>query len=328
MSQPAQPIEADAFLASLRDRTANGVSTIALDGGELPVSVQLRESPRLVFTFSGAVDRTTKSLPRFATNRLDDYAPASIIGFSDPSLNRSNDLKLAWYAGHEGFELQRILPDLLRRMIDCLDVTRVAFLGSSGGGFAALFYSWQIPGSIAVVSNPQTNLDRYYRGHLDRYRAACWPELDTGAPIGSVIETDLGSLYSQACENTVIYLQEASDFHHLTWQFAPFVSALHRDYTTRLTVRMANWGHRGHEPVPAKIWIPWLNAALTAPVTTNASIEETWTSENSVHPPTLQLRPQQRPLTRADRDEQIAARLARTAIKLLLDPQSPGIGPT
>ncbi len=322
MSRPAQPIDVDAFLASLRDRTAHGVTTIALDGGELPVSVQLRESSRLVFTFSGAVDRATKTLPRFATNRLDDYAQASVIGFSDPSLNRSDDLKLAWYAGHEGFELQRVLPELIRGMIDCLDASRVAFLGSSGGGFAALFYSWQIPGSVAVLSNPQTNLEHYYRGHLDRYRAACWPALETDAPLGTVIETDLSSLYSQACENMVIYLQEASDFHHLKWQFAPFVSALHRDYTTRLPVRMANWGERGHAPVPAKIWLPWLNAALSAPVMTGASVEETWASANSDQPTSLSPLPP-RPITRADRDEQIAARLARTAIKSLLNPQSP-----
>jgi pimeloyl-ACP methyl ester carboxylesterase len=335
MNQPAQPIEADAFYASLRDRTANGVSTIAIDGGELPVSVRLRDSSTLVFSFTGAVDRSQHTLPRFASTSLYDYVPASIIGLSDPSLDRSVQLTLAWYAGHEGFELQKILPDVLRRMIDSLDATRVAFVGSSGGGFAALYYSWQIPGSVAIVSNPQTNLNRYFRAHRERYRAACWPSLDEDAPLDAVIDANLCRLYAKRCDNTVVYLQVASDFFHIRGHFAPFAAALPREHADRLIVRMANWGNQGHRPVPAAIWIPWMNAALSAPETTAASIEETWTEENPFQLPALepltraaieerpfQFPPLKPPTPAAGRDEQIAAELALAATNALLGPQS------
>jgi pimeloyl-ACP methyl ester carboxylesterase len=348
MSQPAQPIEADAFLASLRDRTADGMVTIALDGGELPVSVRLRESSSLVFTFSGAVDRVNHTLPRFAALGLDDHVPASIIGISDPSLARNDDMKLAWYAGHEGFELQTILPELFRQMIESLGATRVAFVGSSGGGFAALYYSWQIPGSVAVVSNPQTNLNRYNRGLLESYRAACWPSLGEDGQLEEKIAIDLGPLYAKRCVNTMIYLQVASDFYHIRRHFAPFVSGLPGKYADRLIVRVANWGRRGHIPVPATIWIPWVNAALAAPETTAASIERTWADQNPLAIPPLNplprtgrnepivtatktasvdqkpsRHPAAEPPTRpGGRDEQIAAELARDAIGSLLGSRS------
>ena len=257
-------------------------------------------------------------------------------------------MKLAWYAGHEGFELQTILPELFQHIIESLGATRVAFVGSSGGGFAALYYSWQIPGSIAVVSNPQTNLNRYNRGLLENYRAACWPSLGEDAQLEEKIAIDLGPLYAKRCLNTMIYLQVASDFYHIRRHFAPFVAALPGKYADRLIVRMANWGRRGHIPVPATIWIPWVNAALTAPETTAASIEKIWADQNPVAIPPLKPlsgarqnepivsaagvtrakeKPNRHPAPEphprpADRDEQIAAELARAAIGSLLGSQS------
>jgi pimeloyl-ACP methyl ester carboxylesterase len=338
LHQPARPIEADAFYTSLRDRTADGVSTIALDGGNLPVSVQLRDSSAVVFSFSGAVERAKHPLPRFSSATLHNYVPATIIGLSDPSLAQSEDIKLAWYAGHEGFELQQILPDVLQRIVDSLGASRVAFVGSSGGGYAALYYSWKISDSVAIVSNPQTSLARYIQGHRKKYRAVCWPSLDANDPLDGVIDADLGPLYASRCDNTVVYLQVASDFFHVRQHFAPFVSAVSRDFFARLIIRMESWGLRGHHPVPASIWIPWMNAALSAPDTTAESIEATWNEQNQFRLPRLQpielgasangqavngedLRKLAAPVPPRG-DEQFAAELARAATAALLGAQS------
>lgn len=291
---------------------------IALDGGELPVSVRLRGSSTLVFSFTGAAaNRANFTLPHFAVHGLAGHLSASIIGFSDPSLALSDDLRAAWFAGHDGFELQKLLPNLIRQMVDSLGATRVAFVGGSSGGFAALYYSWHVPDSIAVVTNPQTNFGRYLREPIEQYRAVCWPSLDQDAPLDAAIDTDLCALYAKRIDNTVIYLQVASDYSHLKSQFAPFVATLPRDYAGRLIVRMANWGRMGHKPAPANIWIPWMKAALSAPETTAASIEQTWTEQNPYELPPLE------PLVRPyGRDEEIAAGLARTAASALLGRQS------
>jgi hypothetical protein len=324
MNQSMQSLSADAFFASLRDRTAHGVCTVTLDGGELPVSVHLEDSSTVVFSFAGAVDRSTNTLPHFAATSIHEYIPASVIALSDPSLALSEDLKLAWYAGHEGFDLQQVLPDFFRRVIDCLAATRVAFVGTSGGGFAALYYSWQVPGSLAVVTNPQTNLNRAIRAHREKYRAICWPSLEDDAPLSAAIDVDLCSLYGKRCPNTVIYLQEATDFFHLRWHFGPWVARLPRESAARLVVRMASWAEkRGHQPVPAKIWVPWMTAALSAPVMTAHSIEETWSRENPARIRPLKSRQPSTPAVRIpNRDEQIAAELSRIATDAVFGQQS------
>lgn len=320
MSQSVQPIEVGAFIDSLRNRAAQGVYSIALDGGNVPISVRLRETSNLVFTFSGAVDRHRHPLPCFTATDLDKRVPASVIAVADPSLIQGDDLKLAWYAGHEGFALQRIFPVFVERIIEALGATRVIFTGGSGGGFGALYYSWQTPGSIALVSNPQTNLARCVQAHRDKYRAACWPALDQHTPLDTVIDTDLCALYAERCDNTVIYLQEATDFHHLRQHFAPFVTTMSRDYFRRMTIRMENWGRRGHHPAPPNIWIPWMHAALTAPDTTAVSIEGTWSSSHpSASLPAISKSPSQH---RNIRDDQIAAQLARAATSALLSKQT------
>lgn len=341
MGQSENLLDTAAFLAALRDRTAQGVCTIALDHGELPVWVSLQDSPSVIFTFTGAANRN-KPLPQFASTGLGKRVSASVIALADPSLDRHDEMRLAWYAGHEGFELQRMLPDLLRQIIDSLGATRVAFVGGSGGGFAALYYSSKIPDSVAIVLNPQTDLNQYHWGHRRRYREVCWPTLDRYADLNSVIDANLAPLYDEDSTNTAIFIQIASDYFHLTKQFAPFVAALRPGFRNRLIVRVANWGVEGHKPAPTSVWIPWLVAALTAPDTSATSIEETWNVQNPVPlpPPHASARSNglgavaaqapgaadvELPIRRAastvrpaNRDEEIAAWIAHSATGALL----------
>lgn len=325
MRQPAQPIETNAFYELLREGSADGVYLIAIEGGTLPVSVRLRSSSTLVFTFSGAVDRVRYALPRFGSVALADRISSSVIAVADPSLERSDDLTLAWYAGHDGLPAQALLPGIFQQMIDSLGATRTAFVGSSGGGFAALYYAWQSPGSVAVVSNPQTILDNYFRAHRRRYAAACWPDTPEDTPLSELVDANLGKLYASRCESSVVYLQVANDTFHMRRHFAPFMSDLTRKHEDRLVVRMDSWGLRGHRPAPALVWIPWLNAALTAPDISAPSIEQAWETANnsqSARPTASSQNPA------ALRDEQIASELARAAAEALMTRQSVGDVPT
>lgn len=317
MNQPAQTTGADAFFTALRGRTAHGQYSIDLGDGELPASVELRDTPYLIFTFTGALKRDSRPLPQFATGRLKDYVPASFIRLADPSLFLNDELRVAWYAGHEGFELQKRLPEFLHQIIDSLGATRVVFIGMSGGGFASLYYSWTTPGSVAIAVNPQTNLNRYQGGALRaRYRKVCWPALDENASLDTVIHANLRPLYRERCANTAVILQTASDFGHLTRQLAPFISEFPSAHRERLIVQVADWGVQGHKPAPANIWIPWVTAALSADDTSAPSIEAAWAAQGHFQLPPL------KPLSPAGADERIAADLARAALDSLLGQQA------
>lgn len=309
-------VDTAAFLTSLRDKTAQGVYAVAYGGGEIPVSVQLSASPELVFTFNGAIDRRKQSIPRFAATGLREFVPASIIAIADPTLACDENLPLGWYAGHQGFELQKILPELIGEIVTALAATRVVFVGGSGGGFAALYYSWTIPRSVAIVSNPQTIIENYNPLHIDLYRRCCWPSLPESATLDSVIDPDLRRLYSERFENTVIYFQIANDHDHLTRHFSPFLASLPRETAAHLILRIGAWGKQGHRPVPKNIWIPWLVAALTAPTTESADIEKMWHAMNQPKLPPLVPLEKSPPV---NRDRKLATLLSRGAIDDLLE---------
>ncbi len=310
----AQPIEVETFFAVLRDRTADGLYMVSLEGGVLPVWVELRDSPQLVITFAGAAPREDPPYPYFATGSLRNYVTASFVRIADPSLAPGAGLRLAWYAGRENFELQKLLPGIIQGIIDCLGVHRVVFIGASGGAFASLYYSRKIPNSVALALNPQTNLDRYRGGDLhDQYRRFCWPALAKTAPLDSIIDANLVRLYAEQSLNTVIVLQTASDFTHLTRHLAPFLAAYPFGQRERLIVRVADWGVEGHTPAPSSIWVPWAIAALTAVEATAPSIEAVWAEQNPGETGSLLESP-----FAPERQRQIATSLARRATAELL----------
>lgn len=51
--------------------------------------------------------------------------------------------KISWYAGGEDFSAQTILKNLFNRIIQIGEFDRVVFFGSSGGGFASLYYKFK-----------------------------------------------------------------------------------------------------------------------------------------------------------------------------------------
>src|SRR5262245_2525007 len=110
-------VDVERFLQHVACPTCAGVFGVQMAGGEIPFQVMRRESSVLVVTFAGAIDRRKYTLPQFGGARVDEYVSASVVGIADPSLARSPALTAAWYAGHEGFETQQLLPELIRRLV-------------------------------------------------------------------------------------------------------------------------------------------------------------------------------------------------------------------
>jgi hypothetical protein len=206
---------------------------------------------------------------------FDHDTSMSVVGIADPSLALSPTLVSAWYAGHDGFELQHILPDVITRTIASCQAKRVIFLGGSAGGFAALYYSWHVPGSIALVTNPQTNIDLFPEIARIPYRTICRPSLDANTPLSAIIESNLCSCYSRRFDNTVIYLQNATDSLHLRDHFAPFIGSIPLEHQDRLLARVGYWGLRGHTQIPAPVWMSWVRAAIDAPTSEATDIQQT-----------------------------------------------------
>lgn len=273
MSTPSTPVMSEAgFLDRLADPgMRSGEARVRLGDGEVSMSFRRGTHPSVVVGFQGAVDRVKRGLPSFVGFIRDPGVGASQLMISDPCLETSSTLTTSWYLGHAGFELQRQLPLFLERVVLALGATRCVLFGYSAGGFAALYYSWHLPGSVAVALTPQTNLARYYRTRLEAYREACWPGMESVEAALSVVNGDLTALYSKGLSNTLVYLQNSADTFHLREHYAPFLASIGKG-VERMITKVDFWGGFGHSSIPSSEWVRWVIASLDAPTTSTRDI--------------------------------------------------------
>lgn len=265
----------DEFLS--RPVLPDGVHTI---GGVLPIDILIRKKPGrpLIFSFHGNTPRAPGlMLPVFTGLNVTRDLDASFIAFSDPSLYLDSNLKLAWFAGARGFDLQKQLPAILARLVDEVAASDVIFFGGSGGGFASLYYSALLPNSLALVWNPQTDITRYNPPHVEEYGRLAFgfsgydQARDT---LPSEIDSGLPDIYAAGFSNRILYLQNNSDGHVVT-HLLPLLESigaptgevargatLSTEIAGNLWLHLGEWGE-GHVPPPPAV-LAALLAALTA----------------------------------------------------------------
>ncbi|WP_152345673.1 hypothetical protein [Brevibacterium sp. CFH 10365] len=233
----------------------------------------------LVIRFHGAVKRDLRSLPAFQGNLKSFNSSAHQISISDPTMMAREGFSCAWYAGHEELDVQGALVQFIGSLRTALAPKRVVYLGSSAGGFAALYCSYFDPGSVALVMVPQTNLQRHFAPRaVSLYLEKCWSGRSL-EEVGEVACTDVTSLYEKGFDNTVVYVQSQGDFKHSALQLTPFMSACYNTgepEQEKLIVQSDYWGKPGHGgAVPMEGYSTWLRAAISAPSTGLEDLLET-----------------------------------------------------
>lgn len=259
-----QVIDAKQFVKSFEGITDRQSPTFVDIGGQFPLPIRAwpsKGAKALVVFFHGNVDRQTRIYPPHLAFRRGLHHQAHQISLSDPSLALSDELSIGWFAGSEGTPLQMLLPPFLELLSSNLDVDRVIFVGGSGGGFAALYYSWRHKGSAVVAFVPQTNIYAYYKGPRQAYLKTAWP-----AEFESIQNRpclDLRAVYSQGSDNTVVYLQSSRDLFHLEHQMTPFLSSMPDGGFENVALRCSFWGKSGHSgTVPTAEMETWVRALL------------------------------------------------------------------
>jgi hypothetical protein len=134
----------------------------------------------------------------------------------------------------------------------------VIFVGGSAGGFASLVLSHDMEDSIALVWNPQTNFQKYYKRSVNSYLDCCWPDGSSSIPRSAV--TSAVDLYSdKPGNNIVLYMQEESDTHHVNEHLRPFEERVGAD--NNILFYKSHWGS-GHAPAPKSLIKEVLSACL------------------------------------------------------------------
>jgi len=224
------------------ENVGSGVYSI---GRDLPIIARWtnKGSPVTLVTFSAALTKNAApTVPIFSGRRTTSGLHANVLMLSDPSLIISKKLMLGWYAGNA--ELGEIQSTVCRIINLFSRQTQVVLFGASGGGFAALDQATRIPGSKALVINPQTDIKKY--SYYPRYREIVWGGEFAMIPDNELpIRTSIVEEYSKPVKTRVVYVQNIGDKHHYEDQMQPFKDQLHADNPVLFVERDLGQGHFG-----------------------------------------------------------------------------------
>lgn len=125
-------------------------------------------SDTLYVIFNGAVDRQKYEIPVFARWNWHALFNAPILALFDPALHLDPKLRIGWSIGTEAHDVAEQLANIARAVARQLGIadSRIICYGSSSGGFAAISVASRMPHGRFIAYNPQTNLLRYYKGHV------------------------------------------------------------------------------------------------------------------------------------------------------------------
>ncbi|OZI48360.1 hypothetical protein [Bordetella genomosp. 4] len=133
----------------------------------------------------------------------------------------------------------------------------------------------ELVGSLAIASNPQTNILKYVPHHVERYSKVAFALQsleEAREKLPSLIDFNLGKLYSERRENFVLYMQNSSDHFHVQSHCIPFLETLDPSRAdqkistmridSRLFLHVQNWGP-GHAGPRKEYWKMLLNDLVT-----------------------------------------------------------------
>lgn len=272
MANRVKPLETISLFDLLSSKNkARGI--INFEGVNIPIEFtpSLAVSNNIIYKFHGAVDRSDakRALPVFTPSHTDLRHKWNQVSICDPMLILYENLSISWYIGCKNINLQDIFPKLFSEINRFFMQNKVVYFGGSSGGFAALFYSARDAGSVAVVLNPQSKLENFYTGLVKSYLKTCW-DTDDLNNLNKKITHDVSKLYNNRQGNTVVYMQNGADLHHLHRHFEPFIASVGTRVeasnrgVSDLISEVAFWGKKGHSTTPPSAYLPWLDAIESA----------------------------------------------------------------
>lgn len=229
----------------LAQAPATGIASIIYGQGTLDLQIINRHSENLVVVFHAAVDPTKTTLPVFVGHGITKNLNASVLLISEPSLDFG--IPIGWFAGDQERHLQKDLTRAIRHIANSVGAENIIFQGNSAGGFAALFYSHEFPGSLAIPVNPQTNIVKYHPDKVIQYLNACW---EGSSPTTTQACTNLLELYTSSFPNFVLFVQNTQDQFHITNHYQPWEELLSEKLGNSWCTLQGDWGE-GHAAPPA-----------------------------------------------------------------------------
>ncbi|MBW5798987.1 hypothetical protein [Halomonas elongata] len=236
-----------------------------------------RESSFALVVFGGAVTNRKRrggKGPFFAGVRVSEELGMPLVSVSDPSLELSDTIGLAWYVGNQKI---RRLPEFIAETLDAISKVsgkKLILAGGSGGGFACLLISSLMEHEAnVVVWNPQTSIPEYVPGVVKNYLETAFPSSrekiskewrykKKRKQIVFDVLRDEDVSHSIKIESLnskkVIYFQNLSDWHvekhcgKLMSEVKMKRGGKERLIADGVSLYLGDWGN-GHAPIPREL---------------------------------------------------------------------------
>ncbi|MDN3904180.1 DUF6270 domain-containing protein [Arthrobacter sp. YD2] len=212
-----------------------GVHSISLvDGNVLDVYLSSAVNAKSVgrtlpVFFSGALtNREGTKPPYFSGATLGSQLGVPYMAISDPTLNLSEDLGLAWYAGYEGGRVQDSIRELLELLSDRAAM-HLLLIGGSGGGFASMYYASRLGSKAsAFVWNPQTSITDYVPSSVHGFLKVALPNHKASPrakdDVSNLSDAGITSKNVDFRGHRLLYLQNYNDWH-VKSHLAPYLDS-------------------------------------------------------------------------------------------------------
>ena len=185
--------------------------------------------PRLFVMFSGDARRDKYTPPVFQRWSWAKRFPGSCLFFSDPSLQLSDKLGLAWYSGTTDFDPLIPIRGIVERVAELIGVAPdgIFSYGSSGGGFAALRLCSMMSQAGCVTINPQIVIPRYIERHVRLYLDTCFGGISPEEALARFPDRfDLSHNPGRFRDKRIIFMQNTLDTHHFDEHYGAFCRSI------------------------------------------------------------------------------------------------------
>lgn len=200
-------------------------------------------------TFAAAANDKA-SFPKFDGQQTAKSLGVTFLGFSDPAIAYTLDVKTNWYLGNVEHDMAQTAATIIRHLAG---QHKKIFFGASAGGFPALKLGNAFPDSLSFVVNPRTNL-LLNPLYLNRIRQEIYPGLN-------FVEIDrLKGLSLPRSKNYVLLCQNLRDDLFFNNQTASFLAK--NEGSEKMALRWGDWGE-GHVAMPGAERISLLKRVIT-----------------------------------------------------------------
>lgn len=236
-------------------------------------SIKIKAESRRLAVIFNSQQKAGSPLKLFTWGNVGKLLECSRLHISDPTLNISEDATLGWYTANTKGNFQSEIKKLILFFKETLQAEELVFLGSSGGGFPAAYYSQLFPNSLALLLAPVFNVKRSVQQKaklqfaVDLNGVNTFEEAISNHPDVTFDVSELVEANSNELKNPIHILQSRKDSRFWQHQTSPFLESTGSTFRVppkvlvqeNLSMVLGNWAD-GHAPPPIDV----INAACGA----------------------------------------------------------------